>query len=1036
MSTPLEAMDRINEPLAFLLASSLAVVPLLSSEDKNDCDDDDDDDDIANGSMYNSDRRYELKKSLIRIRSQMARCSDVEDYLQWIKTNKVIFDIKDNAKRSKEMAISKLATLLLVSLIADVLIGACKWEKGNIDAVVVECSDDSDAANDVEDLFTLRMDAMSEATVIMSSFVMKPKKSIAALEDTDGKTEKTKKKKLKNIDANKSSQSSDKPAAETKKKKGGKSSTLAGEAVFTKVKSSDINDVTLAKNRRLIEAVLDNISPAMNHEFLAEALRRAGAEASKKVPDDDDSDNDNDNGEDDNGATARLAKCLIFRRYIITKSLLLMSGSSSIVKGGSKFGPLPLRKSTGLATSGMDEKSASTMRIAVSLSLGPLIFVEFCTHCYELDRTSITMSTKALNSDISLAQLALRVFTCCVRGMTFDAPNHALSKSSRVNALLTGAIRKTSTAIPCSADGWNHHRELNSSELRDTRTIPRDEVNLLKSLLPILSLAQTDESNDGSSTHICLFSELLLNHMHGEAMECCYLISSAAEAFDDPNCRQRMGVHLLRAFELGGAVQAGVLGLDHSDESNEVNICVSAAVSVAMKLNCGLDGNTSVPLSVSDGISVDSLRAARSKMGLPTSQVEDWPKKHQQKLQKELLSSGMIGIPTQIAWALSATLDIGKNFVATFDKNSPAKKQLKLAVIKSASLTSSANFAKEKASIAYALSLAIDGALDNADYVTLKMVPQLSQDALDLSQRFVSSLLFSVCKMISASAPSSEFLIVDGSFSSTLLKSSKRLYGICAKLIISFMANPNSLSSKEMRNFLDYLTATFLPRVSALLFTLQEQETAAGGKFLAESKIASHGKTSAMLVFEKEKLDTALLKVSAKLKQSGLDDESEWLENHVVSNLNRDFVIKRVEDAKAREAPKTKKVKRVVKAEKSSTKARKKRAKLEKSDVDDDDDNDIDEDAEDKAPKKKQSSRKLPTKMNRKKQIEVEEESDDNDDDNDDEASIMEVDADESMDGDNDDEDVISLSKLTADMADDSDEEESDSESEGEKDYD
>ena len=1029
----LEAMDRINEPLAFLLASSLAVVPLLSSEDKNDCDDDDDDDDIANGSMYNSDRRYELKKSLIRIRSQMARCSDVEDYLQWIKTNKVIFDIKDNAKRSKEMAISKLATLLLVSLIADVLIGACKWEKGNIDAVVVECSDDSDAANDVEDLFTLRMDAMSEATVIMSSFVMKPKKSIAALEDTDGKTEKTKKKKLKNIDANKSSQSSDKPAAETKKKKGGKSSALAGEAVFTKVKSSDINDVTLAKNRRLIEAVLDNISPAMNHEFLAEALRRAGAEASKKVPDDDDSDNDNDNGEDDNGATARLAKCLIFRRYIITKSLLLMSGSSSIVKGGSKFGPLPLRKSTGLATSGMDEKSASTMRIAVSLSLGPLIFVEFCTHCYELDRTSITMSTKALNSDISLAQLALRVFTCCVRGMTFDAPNHALSKSSRVNALLTGAIRKTSTAIPCSADGWNHHRELNSSELRDTRTIPRDEVNLLKSLLPILSLAQTDESNDGSSTHICLFSELLLNHMHGEAMECCYLISSAAEAFDDPNCRQRMGVHLLRAFELGGAVQAGVLGLDHSDESNEVNICVSAAVSVAMKLNCGLDGNTSVPLSVSDGISVDSLRAARSKMGLPTSQVEDWPKKHQQKLQKELLSSGMIGIPTQIAWALSATLDIGKNFVATFDKNSPAKKQLKLAVIKSASLTSSANFAKEKASIAYALSLAIDGALDNADYVTLKMVPQLSQDALDLSQRFVSSLLFSVCKMISASAPSSEFLIVDGSFSSTLLKSSKRLYGICAKLIISFMANPNSLSSKEMRNFLDYLTATFLPRVSALLFTLQEQETAAGGKFLAESKIASHGKTSAMLVFEKEKLDTALLKVSAKLKQSGLDDESEWLENHVVSNLNRDFVIKRVEDAKAREAPKTKKVKRVVKAEKSSTKARKKRAK---SDVDDDDDNDIDEDAEDKAPKKKQSSRKLPTKMNRKKQIEVEEESDDNDDDNDDEASIMEVDADESMDGDNDDEDVISLSKLTADMADDSDEEESDSESEGEKDYD
>jgi hypothetical protein len=884
------------------------------------------------------------------------------------------------------------------------------------------------------------MDAMSEASVIMSSYVMRPKKSTAALEDTDGKTEKTKKKKLKNKDANKSSQSSDMPAAETKTKKGGKSSAPAGEAVFTKVKSNDINDATLAKNRRLIEAVLDNFSPAINHEFLADSLRKAGAEASKKMLDDDDSDNDNDNGNDESGATVRLAKCLIFRRYIITKSLLLMSGSSSIVKCGSKFGPLPLRKSNVLTTSGMDDKSASTMRIAASLSLGPLLFVEFCTHCYELDCTSITMSTKAPTSDISLAQLALRAFTCCVRGMTFDAPNHSLSKSSRVNALLSCAIRKTSTAIPCSTDGWNHYRELKSNDLGDSRIVPADELNLLKSLLPILSLAKTDEtaeSNNESTTHICLFSELLLNHMNGEAMECCYMIFSAAEAFDEPNCRQQMGVHLLRAFELGGAGQVGVLGLDHSDESNEINTCVSAAVSVAMKLNCDLDGNTAVPLYVSNDISEDSLRAARSKMGLPLSRVDDWPKKHQQKLQKELLSSGMIGIPTQIAWALSATLDIGKNFVATFDKNSPAKKQLKLAVIKAASLTSSSNFVKEKATIAYAISLAIDGALDNADYVTLKMIPQLSEGALDLAQRFVSSLLFSVCKMISASAPSSEFLIVDGSFSSTLLKSSKRLYGICAKLIVSFMANPDSLSSKEMRRFLDYLTATFLPRVSALLFTLQEQETAAGGKYLAESKIASHGKTSAMLVFEKEKLDSSLLKVSAKLKQSGLDDESEWLENHVVSNLNRDFVIKRVEDAKAREAPKTKKVKRVVKAEKSSTKARKKRAKVEveiESDVDDDDDNDHDEDVEDEAPKKNQSSRKLPTKMNRKKQIEVEEESDDDDDD--DEASVMEVDADESMDGDDDNDDVISLSKLTADMADDSDEEESDSESEGEKEYD
>ena len=101
----------------------------------------------------------------------------------------------------------------------------------------------------------------------------------------------------------------------------------------------------------------------------------------------DDSDDDMD---DDNGATARLAKCLPFRRYIITKSLLLMSGSTSTVKVGATFCPLPLCNAVeSVVTGSMDE--ISTMRIAASLSLGPLLFMEFCTHCYELEHTSIVI---------------------------------------------------------------------------------------------------------------------------------------------------------------------------------------------------------------------------------------------------------------------------------------------------------------------------------------------------------------------------------------------------------------------------------------------------------------------------------------------------------------------------------------------------------------------------------------------------------------------------------------------------------------------
>ncbi|KAL3799646.1 hypothetical protein ACHAW5_004517 [Stephanodiscus triporus] len=518
-----------------------------------------------------------------------------------------IFDIKDNAQRAKEIATCKLATLILVSVTADVLIGTCSWKNERGDAADFDIVMGRDVANDIEDLFTLRADAISEATEIMSSFVMKQRKVAPAL-NKEGTKEKVMTK-LKNIDANTSSQSIEETKVEKKKNGGKSSSSVAGRgegmAVFTKVKSSEINETTLAKNRKLIEAVVDNTTPAMNYEFVAELLRKAGAE--------------------------------------------------------------------------------------------------------------------------------------------------------------------------------------------------------------------------------------------------------------------RLGVSLLRGFEISGAEHVpGVLGLDHSDQSNDSNTCVSAVISVAMKLNFGLDGDTH----------------------------------------------------------------------------------------------------------------------------------------LDLAQRFVSSLLFLVSKMISALAPSAEFLVVDGSFSSTLLKITKRMYGILVKLTLSFMANPKSLTSMETRNFLDYVIATLMPRVSALLFTLQEKQETAGGKFLAESKIESHGKTSALIVFEKERLDNALLKVAAKLKQSGLDEDSEWLENHVVSNLNRDFNIKRVEDAKAREAPKKKQklsggAKRKVKSEHSKSKPKKKR-------------------------------------------VELEEDSNIDDDSNDD--SAVEVDADDSVDDDG--EDVISLSKLTAEMgnddgaSDDGSDEELDSESEGEAEFD
>lgn len=353
----------------------------------------------------------------------------------------------------------------------------------------------------------------------------------------------------------------------------------------------------------------------------------------------------------------RLARSLAFRRFLVTNSLLTMSGSSSIVKAGSSFGPLSLG---GHTSCGMDEKTQSTIRIAASLSLGPLLFAEFCAHCYHLDRTSVTCPRKSSTgvTDLPLAQLSLRAFTSAVRGMTFDAQHHALSKAQRVQCLIMSSIGKASAAVPCSADGFQFYQDFENGSPCVDGGVDKCESQLGRGLLPLLSIP-AENSNDPSTTRLCLFSELLSNCMYGESMECCYMMYSVSEAFTDPNLKEQLAVSLLRGFEKGGGDNTvGVLGLEHSDESNDNNACVSAAISVAMKLNAGLDGNTHVPVPGSEDLSGDRLRAARSKMGLPTTLVENWPERQQPRLRKESRRStcDMIGIASQVAWAMLATL--------------------------------------------------------------------------------------------------------------------------------------------------------------------------------------------------------------------------------------------------------------------------------------------------------------------------------------------------------------------------------------------
>ena len=255
-----EALNRINEPLPFLIASCIATTPLLANAaDGNEEDVDD----------VNPTAKFEMKTTLNRIRCQMARCTDIHEYTKWTKSSRRIFEIKDIAKRAVELATSKLATLLLVAAVADVFLGTCTsgGEEKNATFIMVIASETS-TNNDIEDLFSLRTEAIDEAADIMSSFVSAKSQRKASSSE--------KKLKLKEVDVNSSSQQTSKQQHEEPQKK-------KGRGGIVKVKTSEINEAIRVRNRRSMEDAVQNIGPAMNHNFLADSLRKFGAEVAKKV---------------------------------------------------------------------------------------------------------------------------------------------------------------------------------------------------------------------------------------------------------------------------------------------------------------------------------------------------------------------------------------------------------------------------------------------------------------------------------------------------------------------------------------------------------------------------------------------------------------------------------------------------------------------------------------------------------------------------------------------------------------------------------
>ena len=243
-----EALGRIEEPLALLVASCAAVSSLVEEEDN------------THGTVED-----ETKKALCRLRKQLID-TDVEACLAWVKKSRTLHGIQDNAKRAEQMAVARIATLIVVATICDVFMGTC------------HLSGDAPDDGAVEDLFGLRCDSIEEAAKIMSSFAVKKK--------TGGKKKGgEKKKKLKNRNENNSQEDEDGGESPAKKKKaqGKKDDAATAAAVLTRLKSDEVSDAAVEKNTHLLEETVLGLCPALSQEFLAGSIRRFGAGASTKV---------------------------------------------------------------------------------------------------------------------------------------------------------------------------------------------------------------------------------------------------------------------------------------------------------------------------------------------------------------------------------------------------------------------------------------------------------------------------------------------------------------------------------------------------------------------------------------------------------------------------------------------------------------------------------------------------------------------------------------------------------------------------------
>jgi len=186
----------------------------------------------------------------------------------------------------------------------------------------------------------------------------------------------------------------------------------------------------------------------------------------------------------------------------------------------------------------------------------------------------------------------------------------------------------------------------------------------------------------------------------------------------------------------------------------------------------------------------------------------------------------------------------------------------------------------------------LDKALIDAEFICTKALPLASGVSLSLIQEMLACRLIAVAKTINALAPGADSFDNQAIFVAFLLKCAKRLHIAVNKLVSSYLNNPSSILLKETRTLLTLWSGELNKRTASLLLVLQERNRTQDGKVMTDSKIDSHGKIASLVVFEKERTDSSILKLSAaKHKLDRSNDETKFLQEKILVSTHRGFKI-------------------------------------------------------------------------------------------------------------------------------------------------